>query len=376
MGLWSAEVRAIDEEERFEILVCPEDGSGAHSQTMKLVENPNTGLNLIAKEVPHYETAVELLDDGKCDMIAVSGHWWYANHNRNLRADIVLARREPTKVLVCEDKTEYIPKKGIIVVDSELLRRQMLRSRPDLEIILVYDMEDAPTECIERATWLEDKRLDGEIDGYVVKRSVHSALPFRSRRHTLGIQRDNPERFRFVPQPLEGFTLFLTRPDFPVKKFSQVIDAGAALSLRMEMMILDHVDSEMHDRLGLMVEQRKVATVLKEARRAGEDLSLKGIVTDKGVVRHGNTRIDIVMETLNPEGTVTASVEKVFPPEESHSAILNLLHDWNSLLSVMTDTPQEETRGRIKELMDAYVDKMVGHGAMDPDKIGDPMMEL
>ena len=142
------------------------------------------------------------------------------------------------------------------------------------------------------------------------------------------------------------------------------------------MMILDHVDSEMHDKLGLMVEQRKVATVLKEARRAGEDLSIKGIVSDKGVVRHGNIRIDIVMEALNSDGTVTASVEKVFPPEESHSAILNLLNDWNSLLSVMTDTPQEETRGRIKELMDEYVDKMIGHGAMDPDKIGEAMMDL
>jgi hypothetical protein len=343
---------------------------------MKLVENPGYDLNLITKEVPHYETAIELLDDGKCDMIAVSGSWWYANHNRDLSAGIVLARREPTKVLVCEDKTEYIPKKGIIVVDSELLRRQMLRSRPDLEIRLVADMEGAPTADLERANWLEEKRIDAEIDGYVVKRSVHSALPFRARRHTLGLQRDSPERFRFVPQPLEGFTILLTRPDFPAKRFNQIIDAGAALSLRLEMMILDHVDSEMHDRLGLMVEQRKVATVLNEARKAGEDLSLKGIVTDKGVVRHGNTRIDIVMEALNPDGTVTASVEKVFPPEESHSAILNLLNDWNSLLSVMTDTPQEETRGRIKELMDAYVDKMVGHGAMDPDKIGEPMMDL
>ena len=376
MGLRPAEVRAMYEEDRFEILVCPEDGSGAHTQTMKLVDNPGNGLNLIAKEVPHYETAVELLVDGKCDMITVSGQWWYANHNRELSAAIVLARREPTKVLICEDKTEYIPKKGVIVVDSELLRRQMLRSRPDLEIILVADMKDAPSGNIERATWLEDKRLDTEIDGYVVKRSVHSALPFRSRRHTLGMQRDNPERFRFVPQPLEGFTILLTRLDFPAKRFEQIVDAGAALSLRLEMMILDHVDSEMHDKLGLMVEQRKVATVLKEARRAGEDLSLKGIVSDKGVVRHGNIRIDIVMEALNSDGTVTASVEKVFPPEESHSAILNLLNDWNSLLSVMTDTPQEETRGRIKELMDVYVDKMIGHGAMDPDKIGEPMMDL
>jgi len=376
VGLRPAEASAMYEEDRFEILVCPEDGSGAHTQTMKLVENPGYDLNLITKEVPHYETAIELLDDGKCDMIAVSGSWWYANHNRDLSAGIVLARREPTKVLVCEDKTEYIPKKGIIVVDSELLRRQMLRSRPDLEIRLVADMEGAPTADLERANWLEEKRIDAEIDGYVVKRSVHSALPFRARRHTLGLQRDSPERFRFVPQPLEGFTILLTRPDFPAKRFNQIIDAGAALSLRLEMMILDHVDSEMHDRLGLMVEQRKVATVLNEARKAGEDLSLKGIVTDKGVVRHGNTRIDIVMEALNPDGTVTASVEKVFPPEESHSAILNLLNDWNSLLSVMTDTPQEETRGRIKELMDAYVDKMVGHGAMDPDKIGEPMMDL
>ena len=357
------------EEGRFEILVCPENGNGVHSQIMKLSSRTFENLDLVIREIPHVESAIELLNDGHVDMIAVSGNWWYNNPQDDLIPSVILPRREPTRVLVSEDKPEYLPKNGKIIADCELLKRQLHRARPDLTVILPPD--NFPNDSREGLSWLEEKRQDREIDGYVVPRSLHALLPNRTRRHTLGLQRDNPERFRFVPVPLEGFTVLLTRRDFPSHKFSEIIDSGAALSFRIECMILEHIGEEMQGKVGILVEQRKVGTVLREAEKRGDDLSRDSIVSHKGDVK-GESRIDIMIETLNRDGSVTASIEKVFPPEEIHTSSLVLIKNWNLLFSILKEKPKEEKKTRIKELMNDYIEEMVSQGRISPEKIDEP----
>ena len=102
---------------------------------------------------------------------------------------LVLPRREPTRVLVGEDKPEYIPKNGIIVADCEVLKRQMLRLRNDLQVKLPSDFEDPPEDVFERVEWLENLRDNGDIDGFITTRILHSTLKSKPRRHTLGMQR-------------------------------------------------------------------------------------------------------------------------------------------------------------------------------------------
>ena len=80
-----------------------------------------------SKHVPHVETAIDLLLDGHGDIVPVSGEWWYENRIKDFSSALVLPRREPTRVLVGEDKPEYIPKNGVIVADCEVLKRQMIR---------------------------------------------------------------------------------------------------------------------------------------------------------------------------------------------------------------------------------------------------------
>ena len=77
------------------------------------------------------------------------------------------------------------------------------------------------------------------------------------------MQRDYPERFRFIPVPLDGFTVLISRIDFPITGITEIVDAGAALSLRLEMMMLDNIETSMHDKIALMIEQRKVGTILR-----------------------------------------------------------------------------------------------------------------
>ena len=134
--------------------------------------------------------------------------------------------------MVGEDKPEYIPKNGIIVADCEVLKRQMLRLRNDLQVKLPSDFEDPPEDVFERVEWLENLRDNGDIDGFITTRILHSTLKSKPRRHTLGMQRKDDARSRFIPIPLEGYTILLTRKDFPASRFSKVIDMGAALAFR------------------------------------------------------------------------------------------------------------------------------------------------
>ena len=159
-------------DDRFEILLTPEIGDGVYTHVQKFIDSSPDGLQLEAKHVPHVETALELLDDGHGDIIPVSGEWWYNNRSRKYSSALVLPRREPTRVLVGEDKPEYIPKNGIIVADCEVLRRQMLRLRNDLKVKLPSDFENIPHDAFERVEWLENIRENGEIDGFVTTRAL------------------------------------------------------------------------------------------------------------------------------------------------------------------------------------------------------------
>lgn len=374
----------MTEEDRFEILLCPEVGDGVSTHAMKFIDSSPDGLNLIEKQVPHVETAIQLLIDGHGDMVPVSANWWYNNRVKGLSSNLVLPRREPTRVLVGEDKPEYIPKRGIIIADCDIVKRQLIRSRKDIKVMLPEELGEAPDDVFERVEWLESLRLEGEIDGYTTTRALHSSLPSRARRHTLGMQRQDDTRARFIPVPLEGYTVLLTREDFPISRFSRVMDAGAALSLRLEMTILDSIEENMLDKIGLIVEQRKVRTILTDVGNRGRTLGFENPLTEWKTFttvsesqgpKDSDPRIDIILETVSKDGMVTTSVERIFPLEESHSGAHNLVFNWNQLLMVMREVPEADKRGRMKELMDNYIEDLVSKGRLSEDRIYTPLMK-
>tara|TARA_B100000405_G_scaffold294875_1_gene248376 strand:+ start:572 stop:1711 length:1140 start_codon:yes stop_codon:yes gene_type:complete len=371
-------------EDRFEILICPEIGDGVGTHSLKFIDSSPDGLDLVAKQVPHIETAIDLLLDGHGDIVPVSGEWWYENRIKELSAGLVLPRREPTRVLVSEDKPEYIPKNGVIIADCEILKRQMKRSRKDLNVQLADDLEDIPSDVFERVEWLENKRSNGEIDGFITSRTLHSSLPSKPRRHTLGMQRQDDVRSRFIPVPLEGYTILLTRKDFPASRFSKVIDAGAALAFRLELTVLDSIEENLRDKIGLIIEQRKVRTILQDVGNRGKSLGsenpLKEWKTFSGGDEHqgpkdSEPRIDIILETVNKDGSVTTGVERIFPIEESHSGTQNLVFNWQQVLKIAKETPEEEKRGRMKQLMDEYIDDLVMNGRLSEDRIYAPLFK-
>lgn len=371
-------------EDRFEILLTPETGDGVSTHAEKFIDSSPDGLNLVAKHVPHLETALELLVDGHGDIVPVSGEWWYNNRSRYFSAALVLPRREPTRVLVGEDKPEYIPKNGIIVADCEVLRRQMLRLRNDLSVKLPSDFVNIPEDVFGRVEWLENIRSNGEIDGFITTRTLHSSLKNKPRRHTLGMQRKDDARSRFIPLPLEGYTVLLTRKDFPASRFSKVIDMGAALSLRLELTVLDSIESTMKDKIGLIIEQRKIRSIMQDVGNRGKSIGsenpLKEWKTFSGGETHqgpkdSDPRIDVILETISSDGSVTTSVERIFPIDESHSGIQTLVVNWQQLLKIARETPEEEKRGRMKQLMDDYIEELVSKGRLSEERVYAPLFK-
>ena len=198
------------------------------------------------------------------------------------------------------------------------------------------------------------------------------------------MQRQDDARARFIPVPLEGYTVLLTRKDFPASRFSKVIDVGAGLSFRLELTVLDTIEENMRDKIGLIIEQRKVRTILQDVGNRGKSLGsenpLKEWKTFSGGEEHqgpkdSEPRIDIILETVSKDGTVTTSVERIFPLDESHTGTQNLVFNWQQILKIATETPEEEKRGRMKQLMDDYVHELVAGGRLSEDRIYSPLFK-
>ena len=127
---------------------------------------------------------------------------WKSMDVEGLKICAFLPRREPTWVLVADDKPEYLPFGAKIICEKELIKRQLLRMREDLTINRLDESVEAEslnhnvTEIgiEEELEMLEQLRNEKLIDGYVISRGKFSQIKSRVRRHTLGMQREKPSQ--------------------------------------------------------------------------------------------------------------------------------------------------------------------------------------
>ena len=334
--------------ERLVILTTSKRDDGVRLHIERTVETQGQRRDLRLKQLPHMESALEALRDGHGDLVAMSSFDWVHHNVEGLIIAGVLPRKEPTWVLVAGDKPEYLKQGAIVTCDHELVRRQMMRMRNDLTLMTIdetlahLDERDAfeRLDEDERWPWFEQQMLEGRIDGFIVPRAVHAGHRMKSRRHTLGLQRDQSEsqRERFVPPPLHGFTLLVARHGFPKATLKEMVDPTAELAYRLETAMLESLDPSLHLITGLFVEQRKMTTFLKKAQEEGDETLMTSLVDPnkaKGVYKSG-PRVEMLIETLNPQGTVTAACERIVLPENSHTGMVNLLREFMELLTIMT----------------------------------------
>ena len=278
-----------------------------------------------------------------------------------------LSRKEPTWVLVSDDKPEYLEQGALVLCDHELLQRQMKRMRPDLRL---ERMEETVKRLKAEATvaeldeediwpWVEDQRLQGNLDGFIVPRAIHAGHRMKGRRHTLGRQRDRTEnnRERFIPPPLYGFTLLVSRKGFPKDNVRNMLDPSAELAYRLEAWLVESIDPKLRPIIGAYIEQRKISTLLKKAGEEGDETLLDTLVNpnkNRAAYKSG-PRVEMLIETLTSDGTVTAACERIVQPANSQMGLVTLLKEFMDLLNVMT-TDHEATRRNIPGMPDSFME--------------------
>ena len=266
----------MEEKPRLEVLTTPSNYDGVRLQVENLIVKNRDSFNFKMTELPHMEVAIESLKSGTADMLAMSIEQWISLDVEGLKISAFLPRREPTWVLVGDDKPEYLPLNATVICPKKLIKRQLIRMRPDL---LVYDLREflgleklsLDSEVVDDGgglELLEKLRNDGLIDGYVISRGQFSQIKSRVRRHTLGMQREKPsqefERSTFISPPLEGFTVLVSREGFPISVVKNLNDTAAETCYTVENAIFESLSDELKEICGIFVEQKKLSTILKQ----------------------------------------------------------------------------------------------------------------
>ena len=119
--------------ERLVFLSTSSHGDGVRQQVERVLEQRSKTFDAVLRQTPAIEDAIALLADGVGDLVAMSPQNWIDHQNDDIAIMGLLSRREPTWVLVSDDKPEYLVKNARIVCHHPLLQRQMHRLRQDCE---------------------------------------------------------------------------------------------------------------------------------------------------------------------------------------------------------------------------------------------------
>ena len=351
--------------ERLVVALPPDDDDRASAHASSVLGQANRP-TFALKQTPSLHDAVSLLRDGHVDLLVASAQMWGDIEQNGLTIAACLQRREPTWVMVSDDKPEMLHHEASIGCDHPLLHRQLARLRPDLVLIDPRTLNDTWDEMngSERTAWYEDARQRGTLEGYVIPRSLHRSLPGRPpRRHTLGLHRDDPTRPRFVPPPLGGLTLLISRSGFPNAQLKPISDAGALLAHRIERAMMSAVPAALRPITGIHVERRRPATLLMEAAKVEDEHTIESMLDPEASLKTKGHRVEIIIETLGVSGRGSASSERVFPIEHTHTGMVRALEEWSEVLQAMTSEHAALVKGAqfMGEFEASYTE---AHGAM------------
>ena len=167
--------------ERLVFLSTSSHGDGVRHQIEKVLEQRSKTFNAILRQTPTIGDALVLLDDGVGDLVAMSPQNWMEHKNEKIAIVGLLSRREPTWVLVSDDKPEYLVKNARIVCHHQLLQRQLLRLRQDLDLVSKDEigLDGVEFDSREEIEQLEAMRAGGPST--VTLLNVHNTTFFRAK---------------------------------------------------------------------------------------------------------------------------------------------------------------------------------------------------
>ena len=181
---------------------------------------------------------------------------------------------------------------------------------------------------------------DGKLDGYVLERSEWNSFGNTGRRHTLGMQIETSEsRQRFIPPPLRGFSLLISRTGFPHSIFEGFTDEHSMISYRIESKLFSEL--EKNELLGIHVFIRKLSTIMRSLDNEGGltsailDEKLDFIEKNDELIKKSMPMIEIIMEKVDENGQFTLSLEKKFlPTDDEYKTLKIFVNEWEKIIEL------------------------------------------
>ena len=175
---------------------------------------------------------------------------------------------------------------------NKLKRRQLRRYRADYRVMSPVAFADtvgmpipSEEEGLEMATWLEDLRSSGTINGYTLRRHLFDETKIDTRRHKLMVDPREGETVRFLPSPLQGLTLLVSRNGFPSYIADLIGDEEAKIAWEYERILLNSIGKEIHDRIGLIVRYRQIGSLLKQAESEKDLMRSTSLLDAEGEIQ-------------------------------------------------------------------------------------------
>lgn len=303
-------------------------------------ESPELEIEL--KSCKNLSLALKKLENGELDLLALPAENLHGKQLEmyNANCEVLGARtpRTPNMILVSENKIQYQPKSAIILSDSKLVRRQLRRARKGLRVLSViafaeiYDLDLEFDNELSKYSWMEELRLNGDIDGYAIPRVIYSQIDINERRHSLLPDPNNLGDSHFLPQPYSDLVIIIGRKNFPRSISELFSEVEGDTIWKMQDYFLSSIDEKELEGIGILVRHRKLSTLMTQAEKH-KDLIMEQSFHDlEGEVITNEILVEFRIEKISNNGKKTISLQRVIPYSKFQIAMVATEKDWKKIL--------------------------------------------
>ena len=303
-------------------------------------ESPELEIEL--KSCKNLSLALKKLENGELDLLALPAENLHGKQLEmyNANCEVLGARtpRTPNMILVSENKIQYQPKSAIILSDSKLVRRQLRRARKGLRVLSViafteiYDLDLEFDDELSKYSWMEELRLNGDIDGYAIPRVIYSQIDINERRHSLLPDPNNLGDSHFLPQPYSDLVIIIGRKNFPRSISELFSEVEGDTIWKMQDYFLSSIDEKELEGIGILVRHRKLSTLMTQAEKH-KDLIMEQSFHDlEGEVITNEILVEFRIEKISNNGKKTISLQRVIPYSKFQIAMVATEKDWKKIL--------------------------------------------
>ena len=303
-------------------------------------ESPELEIEL--KSCKNLSLTLKKLENGELDLLALPAEILHGKQLEmyNANCEVLGARnpRTPNMILVSENKIQYQPKSAIILSDSKLARRQLRRARKGLRVLSViafaeiYDLDLEFDNELSKYSWMEELRLNGDIDGYVIPRVIYSQIDINERRHSLLPDPNNLGDSHFLPQPYSDLVIIIGRKNFPRSISELFTEVEGNTIWKMQDYFLSSIDEKELEGIGILVRHRKLSSLMTQAEKH-KDLIMEQSFHDlEGEVITNEILVEFRIEKISNNGKKTISLQRVIPYSKFQIAMVATEKDWKKIL--------------------------------------------